>query len=361
MSLTIKQLSVTLDHKEILTEINLDISDGEVVSLLGQSGSGKTTLIKTIAGLIESDQGEMLLDGEDLNQKSPQERGIALVFQDLRLFPHLNVKENIAFPMKMAGIPRSEWDAQIQQLLADVKLAGFASRRISSLSGGQQQRVAIARALATKPRLLLLDEPFSGLDETLRLEMHDFIRRIQAQYQLKTLLITHDANEAITLSSRVAFLHDHRLQQFDTPEILMNHPQNAIVNRYFSKGNVIHGEVHDQVFETSLFRRKLTTQTLPDREYVGILSPNALTLSEASNQRESKRDWTVTGVWTYLAYTRIELTHDRGIVWYAHISNQKQMSSHYQIGHQVAIDFATDQLWCLSEQQYQGGSYESRD
>ena len=184
MSLSISNLSLSFNDQYVLDNLNLTVQPGEFLSLLGESGSGKTTLLKSIAGLLDFQSGRIYLNGQDITDLEPNKRPISYVFQDLRLFPHLTVYENIAFPLKMHKVNKKEADQRIFQLLDDVQMTGFGDRHISELSGGQQQRIALARALAIEPQLLLLDEPFSGLDETLRKEMGQLIKKLHEDAKL---------------------------------------------------------------------------------------------------------------------------------------------------------------------------------
>ncbi|GMO31194.1 MAG: hypothetical protein Ta2B_12270 [Termitinemataceae bacterium] len=211
MALNIKDLNVFLDKKHILHNINLKIEAGEFFSLLGPSGCGKTTLLKTIAGLLQASSGCITLDNTSLDFCPPHRRGIAMVFQDGRLFPHLSVRDNIAFSLKMAGINKKSRHCLAESMLDMVQLSGIGERRVSMLSGGQQQRVALARALICKPKVLLLDEPFSSLDQELRMDMNNLVFNLHQQLQTTTLLVTHDREEAQKLSNHIAVMSDGML------------------------------------------------------------------------------------------------------------------------------------------------------
>lgn len=203
MGLMIDKLNVKLQKDEILNQVSLEIYDGEFVSLLGPSGCGKTTLLKSIAGLLEVESGDIRLDGVSLNDVPPEKRGTVVVFQDLRLFPHLTVEKNIMFPMELRKVPKEVQKKTVKKLLEDVQLSGFEQRKIRQMSGGQQQRVALARALAANPKVLLLDEPFSGLDEELRVEMAALVKKLHDEWKITTILVTHDKREALQLSDRI--------------------------------------------------------------------------------------------------------------------------------------------------------------
>ena len=234
MSLKVEKLKVTIQKKEILHGINLEVKQGEFVSLLGPSGCGKTTLLKSIAGLVEVQ--------EKATNILPEKRGTIIVFQDLRLFPNMTVEKNIAFPMEIAGVKKDERKKKVEELLAAVQLSGFEKRRIREMSGGQMQRVALARALAAKPKILLLDEPFSGLDEKLRLEMGELVRKLHETWKITTILVTHDKREALQMSDRIALMDIGRLIQYDTPKEMFYHPTSRMVAEYFGKVNVMKKE-----------------------------------------------------------------------------------------------------------------------
>ena len=239
MELRIDNLKVNLQKEEILHGIHLKIEDGSFVSLLGASGCGKTTLLKSIAGLLETASGDILMNGESIVKLPPERRGTIIVFQDLRLFPHMTVEENICFPMELQKVPKEKQKETVEKLLESVRLAGYEKRKIRRLSGGQRQRVALARALAANPKVLLLDEPFSGLDEQLRLEMGELVKRLHKEWKITTVLVTHDKKEALQLSDKIALMSGGNVLQFDTPENIVTHPASKEVEEYFGKAGFI--------------------------------------------------------------------------------------------------------------------------
>lgn len=220
MGLIIEKLEVKLQKEEILREVSLEIQDGEFISLLGRSGCGKTTLLKSIAGLLEISSGEIKLNGESIKNMPPEKRGTVIVFQDLRLFPHLTVEKNITFPMELKKVSKDIQKETVKKLLEAVQLSGFEHRKIKQMSGGQMQRVALARALAANPKVLLLDEPFSGLDEELRIEIAALVKRLHEEWKITTVLVTHDKKEALLLSDRIALMRDGEIVCYDTPKVI---------------------------------------------------------------------------------------------------------------------------------------------
>ena len=249
MSLKVENLKVTIQKKEILHGIDLEVKQGEFISLLGPSGCGKTTLLKSIAGLVEVQEGEVWIQDEKATGVLPEKRGTIIVFQDLRLFPNMTVEKNIAFPMEIAGVKKDERRKKVAELLEAVQLSGFEKRRIREMSGGQMQRVALARALAAKPKILLLDEPFSGLDEKLRLEMGELVRKLHETWKITTILVTHDKREALQMSDRIALMDSGRLIQYDTPNEMFYHPVTRMAAEYFGKVNVVKKEQEGRILE----------------------------------------------------------------------------------------------------------------
>lgn len=254
MKLEIKELYVRLQKENILKNISLGIEDGSFVSLLGESGCGKTTLLKSIAGLLDIESGDILLDGDSLVPVRPQDRGTVIVFQDLRLFPHMNVEKNICFSMELKKVPKEEQKKRARELLADVQLTGFEKRKIQEMSGGQMQRVALARAFAADPEILLLDEPFSGLDEKLRVEMGALVKRLQREKRVTTVLVTHDKKEALQLSDKIALMHQGEVVQYADAKELLCRPSSTIVSEYFGQSAYVAGEVKNGVFAGEGYR-----------------------------------------------------------------------------------------------------------
>ena len=220
MKLEIEGLCVSLQGSPVLDRLDLGVREGEILALLGPSGCGKSTLLKTIAGLLPTAAGSIRIDGEDMSSVPAHRRGAVIVFQELRLFPHRNVADNIAFPLKMQGVDKKNRRLRVEELLEQIQMTGMADRRISQLSGGQQQRVALARALAAGPRLLLLDEPFSSLDEELRGEMRSLVLRLHREHGMTTVLVTHDKEDARALADRVALMSAGRILRVGAPEEL---------------------------------------------------------------------------------------------------------------------------------------------
>ena len=248
MKLEINNLSVGYDTGIVLRDLSLQVAEGEFLSLLGPSGCGKTTLMKTIAGILPVQGGSISLDGRDITNLPIHKRGTVIVFQDMRLFPHQSVAENVAFPLKMQGMARTERLKKAEKLLDKVQMAGFGSRKPSELSGGQQQRVALARALAAQPKLLLLDEPFSALDENLREDMRSLVMQLRREFQMTVILVTHDREEALGMSDRVALMFDGKIVQIGTPREVYDQPKCRRVADYFGGCVYIPGSVAAGIF-----------------------------------------------------------------------------------------------------------------
>jgi putative spermidine/putrescine transport system ATP-binding protein len=229
----------------VVKNLNLDIQEGEFLTMLGPSGSGKTTCLLMLAGFETSTHGEIILNGKPINNVPPHKRNIGMVFQNYALFPHMTVKENLAFPLKVRKLPNSEIESKIKRALDMVQLDGFQNRRPMQLSGGQQQRVAVARALVFEPSLVLMDEPLGALDKQLREQMQYEIKHIHENLGVTIVYVTHDQSEALTMSNRIAVFNDGIIQQLASPEQLYEAPENAFVAQFIGENNTLRGKVSD--------------------------------------------------------------------------------------------------------------------
>ena len=232
---------MAFDGEVVLDSLNLYINDQEFLTLLGPSGCGKTTTLRIIGGFQKPTSGEVLFDGVRINDVPPHKRKVNTVFQRYALFPHLDVYENIAFGLRIAKLPEREITTRVNEMLAMIGLKGFEERKIHSLSGGQQQRVAIARALVNRPKVLLLDEPLGALDLRLRKDMQNELKRIQQQLGITFIYVTHDQEEALTMSDTVVVMDKGVIQQVGTPEDIYNEPKNAFVADFIGESNIIDG------------------------------------------------------------------------------------------------------------------------
>jgi len=240
----LKNISKAFGGETVLDNVSLDIHDKEFVTLLGPSGCGKTTTLRIIGGFVTPDSGDVYLNGKRINDVPPYKRPLNTVFQRYALFPHLNVFENVAFGLRIAKVPENEIRTRVGEMLEIVDLDGFDRRRIDNLSGGQQQRVAIARALVNNPRLLLLDEPLGALDLKLRKEMQIELKKIQQRLAITFIYVTHDQEEALTMSDTVVVMNGGRIQQIGTPQDIYNEPSCAFVADFIGESNILPGIMH---------------------------------------------------------------------------------------------------------------------
>ena len=242
ISLELKEIKKSFTEGEaVLDNISLEISKGEFITLLGSSGCGKTTTLRIIAGLEQPDAGSVWLDGREVTGLEPNQRDVNTVFQNYALFPHMNVAENIGYGLKLKKVPKSEIKKKVSQMLELVQLEGYEKRKPSELSGGQKQRVAIARALVNNPKVLLLDEPLGALDLQLRRAMQIELKHLQKKLGITFIYITHDQEEAINMSDRIAVMRDGRIEQIGTPDEIYNHPKTSYVATFVGNANILHG------------------------------------------------------------------------------------------------------------------------
>ena len=241
----LKNISKSYDGVTVLDSINLHIYDNEFLTLLGPSGCGKTTTLRMIGGFETPDTGDVLFLGERINDLPAHKRNVNTVFQRYALFPHLNVFDNVAFPLKEKKVPREEIEQKVTEMLQLVKLTGFEKRNVTNLSGGQQQRVAIARALVSRPQVLLLDEPLGALDLKLRKDMQQELKSIQKATGITFIFVTHDQEEALSMSDTIVVMSDGRIQQIGSPTDIYNEPKNAFVADFIGESNIVDGVMRE--------------------------------------------------------------------------------------------------------------------
>ena len=258
MKIQLRDITMRFDNVTAVDRLNVTIEEGTLVSLLGPSGCGKSTTLFMLAGLYQPTEGELYFGDRLVNKVEPENREIGMVFQNYALYPHLTVLKNIMFPLKMAKVPKKEAEGRAREMAALVQIDHLLDRKPSQLSGGQQQRVAIARALVKKPKLLLLDEPLSNLDARLRLEMREEIRRIQQEVGITTIFVTHDQEEAMSISDKVLLMKDGKRQQFSPPQDMYDYPENQFVAQFMGNPpiNLLSVKLRDD----------LQTIVLPDTE-----------------------------------------------------------------------------------------------
>ncbi len=268
MGLILSDVSKTFDDFSIKTD--LKVKDGELTTLLGPSGCGKTTTLQIISGILKPDSGRVFLHGKDITFTDPWKRGIGIVFQDYALFPHMNVARNISYGLKRKGMGKDQITETVKKYLKLVHLEGYENRAVDSLSGGEKQRVALARALAPEPELLLLDEPLSALDASLRKNLRREIRRIQQHLGITTVYVTHDQEEALTISDSIVIMNNGRIEQHGSPQDIFNKPESRFAADFLGHSNLLEGKV-EEVLESTGITVRLTggtrIQTPPQSGY----------------------------------------------------------------------------------------------
>ena len=269
MYLSLKNISKKYKDKEILKNITFDIKEGELVCILGPSGCGKTTLLNIIGGFVTDFSGDVLLSHENINNIPPEKREIATVFQSYGLFTHKNVIDNVSYGLKLLKIDKNKREKRAKEMLEKVGLVGYEKKKIKELSGGEQQRVAIARSMVLNPKLLLLDEPLSNLDVHLRDIMRKEIKRIQKQFGVTMIIVTHDQEDAFKLADRVIVINEGHIEQIGTPEELYKEPKSNFISSFIGENNIIDGELVIRPEEISIRLDSFGDGKVVDVTYLG--------------------------------------------------------------------------------------------
>jgi spermidine/putrescine ABC transporter ATP-binding subunit len=277
--LSIRNVAKTFGRNPVLRSVSLEIAEGEFLTILGESGSGKTTLLRIVAGFETASSGELWMGADRLDHLPPYRRRVNTVFQSYALFPHLTVEQNVAYGLRVARRPEAEIAQRVGEALDKVKMMAHAKKKPSKISGGQQQRVALARALVNRPRLLLLDEPLSALDANLRRQMQVELKSLQREVGIAFVFVTHDQEEAMVMSDRIALLRSGELEQVATPREIYNHPATAYVAQFIGHTNLLKGEVQNGIVRCGTLS---WTTTLPDGPALFSLRPEHIRLAESS-------------------------------------------------------------------------------
>jgi putative spermidine/putrescine transport system ATP-binding protein len=341
-------------------EVSLSVEPGEFATVLGPSGSGKTTMLSLIAGIMPPTSGQILVGGQDVTWTPARERNVGLVFQSYALFPHLSVFENVAFPLRIRGLQRREIDKRVREALNLVRLEGFDGRRPHQLSGGQQQRVALARAIVFKPLILLLDEPLAALDRKLREEVRLELRRLQRELGITTILVTHDQDEALSMSDRVIVLHAGRVQQIDRPIDIYHRPRNRFVADFLGIANFLEGSLHTGAGGAGIVLESgevaPCSPASSQSRVIGVLRPELIRVRNGVNG---------TGLHGQIAETvffgesvRYAVRLESGRTLIAHNADSR---SSFVEGTKVTVDWDPDSVWILPADGMEGKSEEGRN
>ena len=349
----LRDLCMAFDDELVLDHINLYINDSEFLTLLGPSGCGKTTTLRIIGGFTTPTSGDVTFDGVRINDVPPHKRQINTVFQKYALFPHLDVFENIAFGLRIAKVPAEEIEERVTEMLGVVSLKGFEHRKITQLSGGEQQRVAIARALVNRPKVLLLDEPLGALDLRLRKDMQNELKRIQQQMGITFIYVTHDQEEALTMSDTVVVMDKGRIQQIGTPEDIYNEPKNAFVADFIGESNILNGTmVRDNVVK--MYGKEFPCVDggfAPNEPVDVVIRPEDIDIVPVE---QGQLAGTVTNV-TFKGMQYDIIVDFRGFKWLI------QTTDHSPVGARIGVKIDPDGFHIMKKSEYSGqfGDYSS--
>jgi putative spermidine/putrescine transport system ATP-binding protein len=346
--------SVTKSFKDtqVVKGVDLAFDKGEFVTLLGPSGCGKTTILRMIAGFEAPTTGTILVDGKDITGLPPNQRKIGMVFQAYALFPTMNVADNIGFGLKIAGAPRPERDARVEEMLKLIGLPGYGKRYPFELSGGQQQRVALARALAPRPRMLLLDEPLSALDAKIRVSLREEIRAIQRELGITTVFVTHDQEEALSISDRIVVLNAGNVEQFGTPFEIYNRPRTRFAATFVGTLNTIHAKVLDAGAKSvSIDGQSATVPALPETARTGdvvslTMRPEAVSLANG-HDRDIVLEGTVSEVAFLGSVIRLKVRLGENIVALDTFNDQHRPPPKYD--ERVKLTIASSDILALGD------------
>lgn len=281
----LKNINKIFGRNTVIDNLDLSIPQGDMVTLLGPSGCGKTTILRLVAGLEKPTSGQIFIDGEDVTDRSIQQRDICMVFQSYALFPHMSLGENIGYGLKMIGLSKSEIRERVEEALTLVDLEGFYDRYVDQISGGQQQRVALARALILKPKVLLFDEPLSNLDANLRRTMRDKIRELQKQFNITSLYVTHDQSEAFAVSDTVLVMNKGKIMQIGAPQELYRRPASHFMANFMGDANIFPATYIDGYISVFGYKLPLQQDLVPTQENFTLgVRPEAITLSQEGDE-----------------------------------------------------------------------------
>ena len=349
----LKNISISFDEEQIIDNMNLYIRDKEFITFLGPSGCGKTTTLRIIAGFLQPDSGEVIFDGKVINDVPPHKRQLNTIFQRYALFPHLNVYENIAFGLRLQKKSDKEIKETVTEMLALVNLKGFERRNISSLSGGQQQRVAIARALAVKPKILLLDEPLGALDLKLRKDMQVELKNIQKRLGITFIYVTHDQEEALSMSDTIVVMNGGKIQQIGTPLDIYNEPKNAFVADFIGESNIIEGVMRaDFWVEMAGNKFKCLDKGFGvDEEVDVVVRPEDVDIVKAE-------DGMISGKVTSITFKGVHyeiIVEIKGFKWMI------QSTDYQEVGSTIGLVIEPDAIHIMKKSEYSGlyGDYSS--
>ncbi len=351
--INLEHITVAFDGETVLDDLSLSIKDGEFVTLLGSSGCGKTTTLRIIAGFIEPDSGSVFFDGMPVNGIPPYKRPVNTIFQKYALFPNLNVYDNVAFGLKVSKTPKDEIKKRVGEMLELVGLKGFEKKNIAYLSGGQQQRVAIARAVINRPKVLLLDEPLSALDAKLRKDMQNELKKIQRELGITFIFVTHDQEEALSMSDTVVVMNEGKIQQIGSPIDIYNEPQNAFVADFIGESNIIDGVMLDD------YRVKLegTVFECLDKGF-GKNEPVDVVIRPEDVDIVARERGMITGTITSVTFRGV---HFEFIIDVGGFKWMIQTTDYHEVGENVGLFIEPDAIHIMKKSKYSGtfGDYSS--